>query len=68
MFDIKLNGKTVEEKFDVLKVAGGPDRAIWREYALTGEQEAVLEFITATPTPTLDQSPIINAIEVIRRK
>ena len=66
VFDIKLNGRTVEAKFDALKVAGGPDRAIWREYSLTGEQEAVIEFVTADPNPGLDKLPILNAIEVIR--
>jgi len=67
VFDIRVNGKTVEKKFDALKVAGGPDRAIWREFELTGQQEAVIEFVAATPNPTLDQVPIVSAIEVIRR-
>ncbi|MCE9547819.1 MAG: PQQ-binding-like beta-propeller repeat protein [Planctomycetia bacterium] len=67
VFDIRLNGQTVEEKFDALKVAGGPDRAIWREFLLTGEREAVIEFIAADPSPTLEKLPILNALEVIRR-
>jgi hypothetical protein len=67
VFDIRLNGKTVEEKFDALKVAGGPDRAIWREFKLEGEPEAMLEFISPEQTPSLNQVPIINAIEIIRQ-
>jgi hypothetical protein len=68
VFDIRLNGKTVEEKFDALKVAGGPDRAIWCEFTLAGEQEAVLEFVTAVANPSLDQAPILHAVEIIRSK
>lgn len=67
VFDIRINGKTVEEKFDALNAAGGPNRAIWREFSLSGQPDAVIEFVAASPNPTLDQMPIVSAIEVIRR-
>ena len=67
VFDIRINGKNVEEKFDALKAAGRPDQAIWREFVVAGAQEAVIEFISADPTPSLDTLPILSAMEVMRR-
>ena len=66
VFDIKLNGKTVEEKFDALKAAGGPDRAIWREYEVSGQPEAVIEFVSAIANPPLDRMPVLCAAEIVR--
>lgn len=66
VFDIRLNGDTVERRFDALAAAGGADRAIWKEYTLDNVHEAVIEFITADPNPSVDKAPILNAIEIIR--
>jgi hypothetical protein len=66
VFDIRINGKQVEEQFDALKAAGGPDRAIWREYEVAGASEAVLEFIAADPNPSLETVPLLSAMEIIR--
>jgi outer membrane protein assembly factor BamB len=68
VFDIRVNGKALVEKFDAVAATGGPDRAVWREFTVEGEHQAVIDFVAANSSPTLDEAPILNAVEVIRQK
>jgi hypothetical protein len=61
VFDVKLQGKTVLERFDIAREAGGPWKALVREFSHVPAEEAMtLEFVPAgkiisakTPLPLL---------------
>lgn len=67
VFAIRVNDETVEESFDAWGAAGAADRAVWREFSVSGRPEVVIEFVAVKPEPTLDEVPIIAALEVIRQ-
>jgi hypothetical protein len=66
-FDIKLQGKVVATDFDIIQAAGGPGRALFREFPdITVDKDLVIEFV---PKGTaLPQLPLINAIQVDRTR
>jgi hypothetical protein len=69
VFDIKLQDKVVLESFDILKTAGGINRAVIKEFkGIRAEQAIVLELLPQSANPQMDQAPIINFIEVIREE
>ncbi len=66
VFDIKLQDKVVLKGFDIVKAAGGPDRAVVKVF--NGVEVAgnlKVELIPKAPKPTAAQAPVINYIEAV---
>lgn len=64
VFDLKLQGETVLEDFDPAWPPGAP---VVKEFKnIQVENTLLLEFTPNTDTPTKEQAPILNFIEVIR--
>lgn len=65
VFDVRIQGKTVLPAFDVATAAGGPRRAITREFAgIAASTNLAVELVARTPQPTWTNAPILNAIEI----
>jgi len=62
---VKLQDKTVLENFDVAKEAGGPNRAVVREFnGVIASATMKLEMIPKVKELTEKTAPIISGIEV----
>jgi outer membrane protein assembly factor BamB len=70
VFDVKLQGKTVLEKFDIAATAGGRDKAVFREFSgIEVSDKLLLELVPRNPSPKSDaELPILQAIEIVREK
>jgi hypothetical protein len=66
VFDVRLNGKTVLRRFDVVREAGKVNSAIWKEFTLPLDGNLVLDLVSPFEQPTLNQLPIICGMEVYR--
>jgi hypothetical protein len=66
VFDVKLNGKTVLADFDILKDAGQPDSAVWKEFPLEADGDLVLELVSKHQKPAPGQMPLINGMQVLQ--
>ena len=68
VFDIKLQDKIVLEDFDVLKTAGRTHKAVVKEFkGIEATSALALELLAGSSNSNIDQAPIINFIEVIRK-
>ena len=68
LFDIKLQGRTVLENFDIHRAGGGKNVAVIREFKdirVTGA--LTVELVAKTGTVTAANAPLINGIEVHRQ-
>lgn len=64
VFDILLQGQTVREEFDIVRLAGGPDRALVQEFAVDADADgAVTVELRACGTSTAP--PVISGIELV---
>jgi len=69
VFDIRLQGQTVAESFDVLEAARGAGRAITREFKdLTVHGGLKMELVPHRQKPTSPQAPVLNGVEVERTR
>lgn len=67
VFDVKLQDRPVLQTFDIAKEAGGPNKALIKEFpGIEVKDKLKLEFIPRTPKPTPQQMPILQGIEVVR--
>jgi len=62
VFDVSIQGHTVLTDFDVLREAGGPQRAVVKAFNDIKVNDGKLE-ITFRPK---EENPIINGIEIVR--
>lgn len=69
VFDVKVQGQTVLKDLDVVREAGGRDRALWREVAgVVVRDQLTVEFIPKSPNPAPEEAPILQAIEIQRQE
>jgi outer membrane protein assembly factor BamB/SAM-dependent methyltransferase len=69
VFDVQLQGKVVAEDFDVFGEAGARNRAIVKQFeGIDADDKLVVELVPQAASPTPDQLPILQAIEVEREK
>ena len=61
VFDVQLNGKTVEEGLDIIRHADGPRSTIVREY----KNVMLAKWLTIRLDPRVGQ-PLLSGVEVIR--
>ena len=67
VFDIKLQGQTVLENFDVFEAAGGRDQAVVKEFkGVDVRGSLTLELVPKRFAPARERSPTLSAIEVFR--
>ncbi len=66
VFDIKLQGKTVLGKFDVVKEAGAPHKAIVREFKdIKVKDNLDIELVSKSKNPSsMNELPILCGVEV----
>ncbi len=65
VFDVKLQGKTVIEDFDVVAEAGGGSKAVVRDFAAVRAADVLsIELVPKTPRPDRAQMPILSAVEI----
>ncbi len=68
VFDVRIQGKTVLKDFDIVAEAGGPRRAIHREFAIMGVVDKLrLELVPKADKPTPAQAPLLACVEVVRQ-
>lgn len=67
VFDVKLDGKTVLKEFDIAKEAGGPDRALWKEWKLTLGESLTLELASPSAAPGPEAMPLIDGAVILRQ-
>lgn len=69
VFDVKVQDRVLLEKFDIVKAAGGTNKAVVKEFThIMARDSIVLEFVpqaTRSKEPAAGAAPIINALEVI---
>lgn len=67
VFSIKLQGNTILKNLDIIKEAGGANKALIKEFkGINVENILSVELIPKDSNPTMSQAPIINFIEVLR--
>ena len=65
--DILLQGEPVLEGFDIVKEAGGAEKAVIKEFnGIRVADKLTLEMVPAKETPGKDEAPLLNFIEVVR--
>ncbi len=67
VFDILLQDRPVARNFDIVREAGGPQRALVREFkAVKVANDLKITLVAAHSNPDMKQAPLVNFIEVIR--
>ncbi|MFO7907591.1 MAG: malectin domain-containing carbohydrate-binding protein, partial [Pirellulaceae bacterium] len=51
VFDIKIQGRTAVEDFDIAREAGGTRRAVFKEFRVTADQNLNIEFVPRVGEP-----------------
>lgn len=69
VFDVKLQGKTVEKGFDPVIAASGPGRAVVREYrGVRADGRLEIELAPVKPKSTAANGPVLCAIDIERER
>lgn len=67
VFDIKLQGASVLEGFDVVKAAGAPEKPVIKEFKNVRVRNVLsLELLPEKEAPDENQAPVINFIEIVK--
>lgn len=67
VFDVKIQDQVALKDFDILKEAGGPNRAVVKEFPnVKVKGSLVVELVPKTDNPPREQSTVINGMEVLR--
>ncbi|MBI2439796.1 MAG: PQQ-binding-like beta-propeller repeat protein [Lentisphaerae bacterium] len=66
VFDVKLQGQTVLKRFDIVKEAGAPRKALVKEFKGVPATEALtLEFVPAASVSKPESEPLLCALELV---
>jgi len=69
VFDIKLQGQVVQEDFDVVREAGGRDRAVFKEFTgIEVSDRLAIELVAKTARPEPHEAPILQGVEITRQE
>jgi hypothetical protein len=69
VFDVRLQGRTVAEGLDVVREAGGPGRAVVREFAgIPVDRDLKLELVPRAAKPNKGEAPVLNWLELRRER
>jgi outer membrane protein assembly factor BamB len=65
--DIKLQGRTVSQDFDIARITEGADKAVIQEFKdIAIEGDLLLELAPKATTPDKTQAPLLNFVEIIQ--
>ena len=65
VFDVKIQGKVMLKGFDVVQAAGGPRRAVVREFTgIRAGDELTVELVPPSLSVRADAAPILSGLEV----
>jgi|APSaa5957512622_1039677.scaffolds.fasta_scaffold17969_1 hypothetical protein len=69
VFDVRLQGAAVLEGFDLVRAAGGKNRAIVREFSGIDVTDVLtIDLATKAKNPPAQKGPVLQAIEVSRER
>jgi outer membrane protein assembly factor BamB/flagellar biosynthesis chaperone FliJ len=67
VFDVKLQDRMVLTGFDIVKEAGGRNRALVKEFqGIEVKDKLKIDFVPKASKPTKEQTPILQGVEVLR--
>ena len=67
VFDIKLQNRVVQSKFDVAGTADGTNRAVIKEFkAIAVKDNLIIELVPVAKERSIDRTSILNFVEVVR--
>ncbi|HIQ20144.1 MAG TPA: hypothetical protein EYH34_02745, partial [Planctomycetes bacterium] len=68
VFDIKIEDKLVAKELDIVKEAGGPNRALVKEFpGIQADDNITIEFISRASEANRETVPLVCAIELQRQ-
>ncbi len=68
-FDIALQDKTVSRDFDPVAAAGGPGRAIVKEFASVPVRGTLrIDLASPEPNPGVQAAPLLQGVEIVRER
>jgi hypothetical protein len=67
VFTVRLAGNDVLKDFDIVREAGGVDRAVWKEFDIDAGESIQLDFVAKGDKPSREAMPLLNGIEVLRQ-
>jgi hypothetical protein len=68
VFDVRLNGKTVLNDFDIATAAGAVNRALWKDFDVELDDVLILDLVAKNDKPTPANVPLINGLIVQGKK
>ncbi len=68
VFDVKLQGKVVAADFDIVKQAGGRNRAVHAEFPAVVSDNLVIELAPKAVDSQPQQLPILQGVEIVRQR
>jgi len=68
VFEVRVQGQTLLEDFDILEVAQAPNRAVVREFRdIPVTDNLIIEFVPQVANPTQEEAPLVCGLEVLRQ-
>jgi len=69
VFDVKLQGKAVQENFDIAREAGGRKRAVFKDFQdVEVSEDLAIELVPNSASPAPQQRPILQGVEIVRQR
>jgi len=69
VFDIRLQGNEVAGDLNVARDAGGPGKALVREFGgIHVDDKLAIELVAKTPSPSPAQMPVLQGVEILRER
>jgi len=68
VFDVKLQGTTVSEDFDIVRSAGGANKAVFEEFANIEVSDDLTIELSTKKRVSAQTAPILHAVEVERER
>jgi len=69
VFDVKLQGKTVLEDFDIVAAGGGKDRAVFQQFdQIEVADKLLIELLPHGDASQADRLPILQGVEIVRQR
>jgi len=66
VFDVKIDGRTVLESFDVAREAGAAEIAIWKEFDVDAGRFLTIDLVTKSASREAKTLPLLNGVEIRR--
>jgi outer membrane protein assembly factor BamB len=69
VFDIKLQDKLVAKDFDIVKAAGGPNKAAFKEFGgIEVYDDLKIEFVPKATDSPPEEAPLLNGLQIVRER